>query len=65
MTWPDFMLVFLYDNKTHENKAVYGRQSAIRLQISENLPPANSLTVLQIYRQAFLIPQLTLIFVNL
>ena len=46
-------------------KLIYGRQSAIRSQISENLPPANTLTVLQTYRQAFLIPQLTLIFVNL
>ena len=42
----------------------YGRQSAFCSKTFAILPPANSLTVLQTYRQAFLIPQLTCIYGN-
>ena len=38
----------------------YGRESAFCTQPSENLTLANTLTVLQTYRQAFSFPQLTL-----
>ena len=41
---------------------LYGRKSAFCTQISGILTPANSLTVLQTNRPAFLIPQLTVIF---
>ena len=43
----------------HNVSMFYGRQSAISPWLSAFLILANSLTVLQIYRQAFSIPQLT------
>ena len=53
-------------NTKHTSSAVlffYGRQSAIRTQISEILPPANTLMIPQADRPAYSIPQLILIFI--
>ena len=53
-------LCFVAIRENWQQILFYGRQSAFRSHFSENLTLANSLTVLQTYRQAFSFPQWTL-----